>query len=143
MVNSGKLMPLVEWTPSLSVDVKEFDAHHQHLFDLLNTLHDCMRVGRGHEVIDEVVNALDDYAKRHFSAEEKLMRRTGYSALHAHKIEHARFIATVARLQKLTKSGRGAAQTHKVVTFLQEWLKHHIAKTDRAYGPHMVANRIT
>jgi hemerythrin len=43
-----------------------FDQHHQHLFDLL---HESMREGRCSEVIDEIIDALMDYAGRHFAAE--------------------------------------------------------------------------
>ena len=134
-------MPLMEWTPSLSVNVKQFDEHHQHLFDLLNTLHDCMRVGKGREVVDEIVDALADYAKKHFAAEELVMAKTNYLGLTAHRAEHRKFIATVDRIQKQSSDHR-SVQTHEVISFLQGWLKNHIMKSDRAYGPHMVANRI-
>jgi hemerythrin len=134
-------MALMEWTPSLSVNVKVFDEHHQHLFDLLNTLHDSMRVGKGREVIDEILSSLADYTQRHFSAEEAVLKKTNYAGLSSHLVEHKKFIATVARLQKQSRDGVGS-QTHEVVTFLQDWLKNHIMKSDRAYGPHMTANRI-
>jgi len=134
-------MALMEWTSAYTVNVKSFDQHHQHLFDLLNTLHEAMREGKGRKVIDEILAALSAYAERHFAAEEESMRKTRYPGIEAHQLEHKKFFVTVSRLLKQHQAGMGA-NSQEVVTFLQEWLKHHIAKTDRAYGPHMQANGV-
>jgi hemerythrin-like metal-binding protein len=100
-----------------------------------------MKVGKGREVIEEILSALADYTERHFSAEEAVMRKTKYAAIDVHMAEHKKFIATIASLRKKFDQGIGS-QTQEVVTFLQDWLKNHILKTDRAYGPHMAANRV-
>jgi hemerythrin len=136
-----KTLALIEWTEAYSVNVDLFDKHHQHLFDLLNTLHECMREGKSREVIEEVLNALVDYAERHFAAEEDLMRRTMYPDMQAHAVEHRKFYVTVSRLQKQHQADL-PARSHEVVTLIQEWLKNHILKTDRAYGPHMVEHQV-
>jgi|SRR4051794_28503950 hemerythrin-like metal-binding protein len=134
-------MALITWTESYTVQVALFDQHHQHLFDLLNTLHESMREGRGSEVIDEIIDALVDYAGRHFAAEEEALYRTRYPAMNAHVLEHKKFHATVSRLQKQHRAGTHAL-SHEVVSFMQEWLKHHIARTDRAYGPHLLSHGV-
>jgi hemerythrin-like metal-binding protein len=100
-----------------------------------------MREGRSRKVIDEIIAALNGYADRHFAMEEDLMRRTRYPGIEAHVLEHKKFHLTVARLQKRHRSGL-IARSHEVVGFLQEWLKHHIAKTDRAYGPHLIRHGV-
>jgi hemerythrin len=134
-------MALMEWRESYSVNVKVFDQHHQHLFDLINTLHDSMRVGKGREALDEVLHALEDYAQRHFSAEETLMRKTGYDGLTAHALEHRKFMDKVHSLIDQHESGKTVV-TQALMTFLCDWLKTHIAMTDRGYTPHMVAHRV-
>ena len=133
-------MALVEWTQSYSVNVKKFDEHHQHLFDLLNSLHDSMKVGKGREVIEEILNALADYADRHFAAEEAEMRRVGYAGLASHAAEHRKFMEKVHGLVKQHHGGQMVV-TQEVLNFVCDWLKTHIAKTDRGYVPHMVAAR--
>ena len=99
-----------------------------------------MREGRSYEVMDEIIDALVDYAERHFAAEEELMRRTEFPGIQAHVLEHQKFYMTISRLQKQHRAGL-PARSHEVVTFMQEWLKHHIMKTDRAYGEHVIAHR--
>ena len=39
-------MSIIQWDESLSVKVKEIDAQHQKLINLLNELFDAMRVGK-------------------------------------------------------------------------------------------------
>lgn len=134
-------MALMEWRESYSVNVKVFDQHHQHLFDLINKLHENMRVGKGHEVLDETLRSLVDYAQRHFTAEEELLKKTGYAGLPAHMVEHRKFMDKVNSLVEQHKNGK-IVVTSALLTFLCDWLKTHIAMTDRGYGPHMAAHRI-
>ncbi len=128
-------MALVTWNDSYSVNVKLFDGHHQHLFDLLNELHDAMRSGKGRHLVGGIVDRLADYADRHFDAEEAMMRNTGYPGMDAHVAQHQIYRRKVHDLERRFRTGSGAI-THEVLDFLRDWLKEHIAKTDRGYGQH-------
>ena len=131
-------MALYNWKPSYSVKVRSCDAEHIKLFALINDLHDAMQSGKGAQVIQKVVGELERYTQTHFSAEEALMAKTKYPALPAHRIEHQKFVATVAKYRKEGITG----QSITVLTFLNDWLVNHIMRTDQQYSAHLNANGI-
>lgn len=134
-------MPLVTWTDSYSVNVTVFDKHHQHLFSLLNDLHDAMLGGRGKDVLQKTIAELVSYTQNHFTAEEAALKRTGYPDLERHRAEHQRFAAQVQQFATDFASGK-AMLTLEVLNFLRQWLQNHIVGTDQRYGAHLNRNAI-
>ena len=51
-------MALFVWSDKYSVNIKEIDSQHKKLVDLLNSLHDSMKVGRGSEVLGKTLTEL-------------------------------------------------------------------------------------
>jgi hemerythrin-like metal-binding protein len=51
-----------------------------------------------------------------------------------HKLEHKKFVGQVGEFKKLFDSGK-AMLSMEVMSFLSDWLKNHIMKTDKQYGP--------
>jgi hemerythrin len=90
-------MSTFAWNESYSVHVQQFDAQHQKLFEIINSLSDAMRVGKGEDVIRDVVAQLAVYTRTHFLQEEVLMRQTGYPDLAAHHDQHTRLMSDVEK----------------------------------------------
>lgn len=65
-------MPAIAWDASLESGITEFDDHHRHLIDLLNTLYDDFSAGAPDEHMGSILHELAQYASYHFSAEESL-----------------------------------------------------------------------
>jgi len=63
-------MSIIQWDESLSVKVKEIDAQHQKLINLLNELFDAMRVGKGNQILGGILHGLLTYTQTHFKNEE-------------------------------------------------------------------------
>ncbi len=126
-------MALLTWSDKFSVNVKQFDDQHKKLIDIVNRLHDAMKVGKGKEVLGEVLNALITYTQTHFAAEEKLMKGNNYPAYEQHKKEHNQLVMQVLDVQKQFQGG--VALSQPVMSFLKSWLENHIQGTDRQYGP--------
>ena len=129
-------MSLMVWNDTFSVNNREIDRQHQRLIAMLNELHDSMMRGDGNKVIGNLLENLILYTKTHFSAEEKQMVASHYPEYPAHKAEHDALAAEVVRLQADFKAGR-VALTIKVLTFLKNWLQHHILGTDTKFGAHL------
>lgn len=125
-------MAIITWDSSLSVDVSEVDRQHKKLVDLINELHDAMRVGKAKEVMSKVIKELVDYAVQHFSLEEKKMQEYQYENYTQHKVEHDQFVAKAAALQRDFNSGK-VTVTLDTMTFLKDWLTKHIMGTDKKY----------
>ncbi len=127
-------MALITWTESLSVGVEVFDQHHQKLVGLINGLHAAMLERKGKDVMDDLLNSLVLYTKKHFDAEETLLKRHNYPGYLSHIKEHKDLTNRVVSLQNRHKEG-SVSISMEVMEFLRDWLTKHILGTDKQYGP--------
>ena len=127
-------MALLNWNDSYSVNIKEIDGQHKKLIEMINTLHDAMKVGKGSQVLGEVLKALIDYTGSHFATEEKYMKLYAYPEYLQHKKEHNLLVMQVLDVQKNLQSGK-ALLTQEIMSFLKTWLVKHIQGEDKKYGP--------
>lgn len=127
-------MALLDWNDSYSVKVRQFDNEHKKLIELINQLHDAMKVGKGKEVMGEVLNSLIAYTRTHFAAEEAMMKLHGYPGYEQHKMEHNLLVMQVLEVREDYRKGN-APVSQAVMGFLKEWLVRHIQAEDRKYGP--------
>jgi hemerythrin len=120
-------MPLVEWVPSLSVGVAQFDTDHRQLVHLINRLYDALEAGTVPEIaFDQIVG----FARLHFAHEEMLLDQHHYPELEAHRGEHAEFILQLAELQRQQPTATTALS---LLHFLKSWLLTHILGADKKY----------
>jgi len=129
-------MSTFAWNDTYSVHVQQFDAQHQKLFAIINELADAMRVGKGEDVIRDVVGQLAVYTRTHFLQEEVAMRQTGYPGLAAHQEQHTKLMAEVERYKSDLIEGR-KPNIIAVLNFLRQWLVNHIQTTDKKYSDHL------
>lgn len=126
-------MALFEWSDKYSVNIKEIDSQHKNLVDLLNSLHDSMKVGKGSEVLGKTLTELIQYVGTHFDAEEKLLRTHGYPEYNSHKAEHTKLTQKVIGFQKDFQQGLPVI-TVELLGFLKDWLQNHILGIDKKYS---------
>lgn len=129
-------MSSFSWNESYSVRVQQLDAQHKMLFQTIGSLSDAMRMGKGSDVIRDVVHKLAIYTRTHFLQEEVLMKQTGYPALAAHQAQHQKLLSEVEQYKRALDEGQNP-NTVAVLTFLQKWLVEHILKSDKAYSDHL------
>lgn len=125
-------MSLIKWKEDFSVGDAEIDTQHKRLVALINELHDAMRVGKGKEVMDKVLDELIVYTQTHFRHEEKLMQSHGYNELASHTAEHHKLTQQVLDFQRQFRAGK-VALTLPLMNFLKEWLTTHILTVDQKY----------
>jgi hemerythrin len=127
-------MTLMKWTQEdYGTNVDVCDKQHQELFSRVNALNDAVSVGSRPEIGDRF-DHLVDYIVEHFQTEERLMEQRGYSGLEEHRLEHDNLVNTCIDLQ-----GRFHANEVEIedgtMSFIKNWLDHHIPIIDRSYGP--------
>jgi hemerythrin len=129
-------MAIITWSDSYTVNSAPIDAQHKKLFGLINDLHDAMLQGKGKDILGTTLDALMDYTKVHFSAEEQMLEKLKYPELDVQKAEHAIFIKKITEMQTLQKTGK-LVLTMPVLEFLKSWLSNHILKNDKKYSTYI------
>ena len=130
-------MALFVWDDKFSVGNRTMDSHHQKLFDILNTIHDAAREGRGEEIIEASLNELESYTKYHFAEEDKLMVQAGYPQLEAQRAAHKAFLGKIADYQKEVANGNALFVVGSVAVTVKDWLKQHILTMDMQYEDYL------
>jgi len=130
-------MALMTWDDKFSVGVKVLDADHKKLIAMVNELHDGILSGKRQESLAHVLDQLVKYTQVHFAREEEFFTRTKYPQAAQHKKEHDELIKTAVDLQARSKSGASSMLSLETMTFLKNWLSHHINDIDKKYGPHL------
>jgi hemerythrin-like metal-binding protein len=132
---AGKKAAFFEWSDALSVGDPMLDQQHQKLIEIINTLHDAMATQSTQNQINDLLNDLVEYTKKHFGYEEGRLRSTNYPHLVRHQAIHAKLIDQVSELQD--KFQRGKRINMELMRFLKDWLTNHIQKTDQQYTPYI------
>jgi hemerythrin len=126
-------MPIIEWKEDYRIGEQQIDLHHQFLFALLNTTYDNFVAFASTDDLEHLFNEFIDYATYHFSAEEELMRKSGFPGFTAHKEEHDAFTRRVVEMYKAYLAGRQSL-TLELLLFLNDWLSKHILRSDAEIG---------
>jgi len=125
----------LEWTPAMSVGVREIDDQHKQLFASAKRLLDAMLQGKGRYEIHSIVQFLEKYVVEHFATEEKLMDQYRYPSSLSHKTQHKLFTSDLVRNKtKLEDGGADSATAIQIMQEISDWLVNHIGKTDKALG---------
>jgi hemerythrin len=127
-------MALITWNDTLSVQIKEIDAQHQRLIDLLNKLHESMKSGKSKEVLGPILSDLVRYTVSHFATEEKYFQKYAYPEYEQHKKIHDDLTKKAKDLKTSFEEGKQTVSI-EVLNFLTDWLRNHIMGTDKKYGP--------
>ncbi len=129
-------MPLFIWKPSYELNVPEIDVQHRHLVGLINELYDAMKDGRGQEVLDHILDELQEFIRQHFDTEERFMQKHNFPDLERHKEEHRKLGTQVQELTELRLYGNKIS-TPELMSFLCNWLRDHLAGTDKEFGDYL------
>jgi hemerythrin len=135
-------MPLLTWNERMSVGVATLDQDHQKLVSMLNDLHDQIYAGHGVESVGKTLDGLIAYTAGHFANEERFFAQTNYPAAAAHHKEHADLTQQVLAVRHKYMEGATEALSMEVLSFLKDWLLHHIQGSDKKYSSHLNANGI-
>ena len=127
----------VVWDDVFSVGFEPIDNQHKELVKMTNELFD--RSKQGAAVADkaflQTIKKAADYARDHFSDEDKYMVQAGFPNLSEHRKQHDDFLATVIKAMQEFETGNTAPI--ELARFLKKWLLNHIAVSDKQYAPYL------
>ena len=134
-------MGLITWNDDLALNISEIDDQHKQLVNIINELFDAMMIGRGYDIIDEILNKLVEYSDCHFATEEKYFDQFQFSESEKHKEEHRYYVEQVNELKKAFDEGKKVREGSDDVLsidlwkLLDSWLTDHLMKSDKEYAP--------
>ena len=125
-------MAILTWSNQLNVGIESVDQQHQRLVEILNRLDEAVAVGEEKSTILDLIEALVDYTRYHFSHEEDLMQEAGYAAqeLALHCAQHQDFVAKVLDEQQKAIADPDLV-SNNLLEFLVQWLSAHILYSDK------------
>jgi hemerythrin-like metal-binding protein len=128
-------MPEFTWEERFSLSVPEVDAQHKYWFALTDAYWEKFQAKRVNSaLVQQALAATIAYARKHFKAEEALMRRIRFpqNEYRLHCSMHNAFVERVNALAKRCRAGHPNA-AEELVEFLVGWLVRHIIQVDVKY----------
>ncbi|NOX90816.1 MAG: hemerythrin family protein [Calditrichaeota bacterium] len=125
-------MDKISWKDEYSVGIKEIDAQHKKLINIMNRLIEMRNARVDSELISETLTEMTEYASKHFETEEKYMVEYDYPDYDAHKKVHKEFKKKTAFFCVDTMSHKETIPI-EILTFLKDWWINHILKSDMKY----------
>ncbi len=128
----------MEWTEKLATGISTIDNQHKELFKRINNLVIAIKQQRCKSEIDGVIKFLDDYARIHFSEEEKHMRETSYPGIREQMESHKQYLAALAELKTQAALPRIPGSSYDLSATVNQvvvdWIVAHIMRLDMKFG---------
>ncbi len=125
------------WDERFFTGLATIDAQHKGLVDRINSMGEAITRGGdfSRAALEELFEALADYAGGHFGHEEALMHnaRVDPREIESHHAKHANFMIEVMILRRAAQQPGPGSETaaRTLMTFLVSWLAFHILGVDR------------
>jgi hemerythrin len=132
---------MFSWTAIYLVDVETIDEEHRQLFNLIGDLQTAMNLDQADSIIVDIYIRLIDYTRFHFATEQALMEKHQYPDKEAHIREHVELTRKVVEMDQRRALGKSRI-TIDTLTFLFDWLSHHILVTDKKLAAHLHSKNV-
>lgn len=123
----------MEWSEQYLLGLKEVDGQHEHLFDLVNQLHQAVVNGDDQSAAGKILDDLIDYTVEHFNTEEKMFLASQYPQYEEHKREHDVLTRQALEIQEKFRA-KEITVTFELLDFLSDWLKNHTTDSDLQFA---------
>ena len=129
-------MGLFGWSEDHIVHLPEIDAEHENIFRLGRELCEAIAAGAPEPRVKQMFGDLTEAAAAHFSHEERLMKKAGYSSLAWHKQSHDAVRKRVAECLPWIDDGDLDA-CREFLKYLYDWLNDHAGLADRMMASYL------
>lgn len=134
MEKEGVGSGLIQWSQDLSVCNEVLDNQHKILIEKINTLYDISTHTHDPRMIEDALDFLEGYAKKHFAYEESYFLTHEFPEAYQHCEMHKTFVSRVKNMRhQLIKYGESKELAKEIAEFSAEWIKTHIKKADARY----------
>ncbi|MBP3610496.1 MAG: hemerythrin family protein [Lachnospiraceae bacterium] len=130
---------MYEMKPEYMTGITMIDEEHRQLFDYANQVYELLQsefIADKYDNIADVLQKLRDYTKKHFADEEAYMESIQYKQVFMQKVQHQEFINRLDswKLDEIDAMENQDEVIEEMLTFLTDWLIHHILELDTQIG---------
>lgn len=126
-------MAELTWGDKHALGFRGIDDEHEELFEAVRGIESAMARSAEPAAIGVLLDKLVAATGTHFASEESTMRGAKYPGLALHAAEHQRLMEKLGAFAARHGQG-GVAMNQHTVTFLRDWLLHHIETDDSRLG---------
>lgn len=126
-------MTLLMWNHASSVGVRILDQQHGVLMDTLNQLSVGIASGAPANEVQELIERLVEYTRRHFQSEQALMEQYAYPGRMAHEAEHQKLLAQIVDAARAMQLGE-PVHLRTMTGFIRQWFSTHMDGIDHELG---------
>lgn len=130
---------MYKWEEKFSVGIQSIDQQHHQIFELINKLLEALKQGKASTVTNQIILELEKYAVIHFQKEEFFFQRFNYAEAAEHIQEHKLFVTKIQALKADISSGKTVI-SFELLSFLKNWIEHHILTIDQKYSEVFLKN---
>ena len=112
---------------------QSIDAEHDLQMQLLDSLTKSLQKGGDFSPTRYVLEQFIEFSDMHFLSEQLVMRLHSYPGYEPHLEEHTRLMKKVREIRENIFQGEQQPSL-ALITELRDWLLHHIATEDAAFG---------
>ncbi|MGC2856450.1 bacteriohemerythrin [Novispirillum sp. DQ9] len=124
--------PAFPWLPDYALGVPDMDRQHRQLFEMASVVLAHQQAGEPAAALD-ALDALIDFARRHFAEEERELFAAGFPGAAEHEAEHAHLMIDVDRARDQFRA-RGHVAPEPFRRFFRDWIVQHIFREDSRYA---------
>lgn len=130
-------MNRLEFDDKLKLGVPAIDQQHEHFIGIIDEAWEIHQAGNASGELLPVLGALIDYALKHFSDEEELMRKFDYPDYLEHKEMHDQTTHDLFGFDVRLLSDH-PEEAQAFLNFLASWLGKHIQEIDKKLAAFLI-----
>lgn len=122
---------MIEWQKKYSTGFKDIDEQHQWIFEFVNNLENQLKRDADAADVEQILNSLSEYAKIHFSFEERCMVKCKCPVAQKNKSAHEQFIFAYENfMERYQREGHSVELAWKIHDMVEKWIVGHICQID-------------
>jgi len=125
-------MEKIIWDEELSVGVRKLDEQHKELIRMINKLIEAKNTKVDSETISDTLTKMTKYTDYHFQTEEQYLIDYDYPEYSSQKKQHSEFKKKAVAFCMDTMAYKETIPA-EILSYLKDWLTHHILKSDMKY----------
>jgi len=124
----------ITWKEKWKTGIKKIDEQHNHFVEIINKTAELIRKKQDGPRLSAILVDLTEFARVHFSTEEKYFDETNYPETEEHKKKHSELLEKVLLFDKQFEKRKEDFKFMKeFLDFLKFWLEDHLVQVDHRY----------